>query len=325
MELKTLGEFNFIQSIESDTIYDTSTIVHGIGDDCAIYKATKAYDQLVSTDTMVEGIHFSFHYMAPYDVGYRLMTANLSDIAAMGGVPRQVVLSIAAPGHIDTQILNEIYKGIKDQCQKYRVNLIGGDTVSIDGPMVWTITIIGEVPSGKAVLRSGAKPGDVVGVTNYIGYAATGLGALSYNFNGYPMTIIGHQRPEPQIELGQLLRKLGIHSMNDISDGLSSELNEIAKASQVSIVIDESLIPLHEETYKLAKELHTNPVDYALLGGEDFQLVFTAPKELSHELEALGAITLIGEVIEGAPMVQSVTKDKDIRLLEAKGYNHFHE
>ena len=325
MELKTLGEFNFIHSIESDTIYDNKTVVQGIGDDCAIYKASEGYDQLISTDTMVEGVHFSFHYMAPYDVGYRLMTANLSDIAAMGGIPRQVVLSVSAPGHIDTLILDEIYRGIKDQCQRYHVNLIGGDTVSIDGPMVWTITIIGEVPKGKAILRSGARPGDVVGVTNYIGYAATGLGSLSYNLDGYPMTCIGHQRPEPQIELGQSLRELGIHSMNDISDGLSSELNEIAKASHVSIVIDEALIPLHEETYKLAAVLHTNPVDYAVLGGEDFQLVFTAPKELSHALEQLGSITLIGEVIEGRPMVQLVTKDKEIRLLEAKGYNHFHE
>ena len=305
MELKTLGEFNFIHSIESDTIYDNKTVVQGIGDDCAIYKASEGYDQLISTDTMVEGVHFSFHYM--------------------GGIPRQVVLSVSAPGHIDTRILDEIYRGIKDQCQRYHVNLIGGDTVSIDGPMVWTITIIGEVPKGKAILRSGARPGDVVGVTNYIGYAATGLGSLSYNLDGYPMTRIGHQRPEPQIELGQSLRELGIHSMNDISDGLSSELNEIAKASHVSIVIDEALIPLHEETYKLAAVLHTNPVDYALLGGEDFQLVFSAPKELSQALEQLGSITLIGEVIEGKPMVQLVTKDKEIRLLEAKGYNHFHE
>ncbi len=150
------------------------------------------------------------------------------------------------------------------------LNLIGGDTVSTDGPMVWTITIIGDVPTGKRLLRSGARPGDIVGITNYIGYAATGLGALSYNFDGYSMTKVGHQRPEPQIELGQSLRELGIHSMNDISDGLSSELNEIAKASHVSIVIDEALIPLHEETYKLAAALHTNPVDYALLAVKIF-------------------------------------------------------
>lgn len=325
MELKNLGEFNFIHSIESDTIYDPSTVVQGIGDDCAVYKVTEGYEQLVSTDTMVEGVHFSFQYMMPYDVGYRLMTANLSDIAAMGGIPRQVVLSVASPGHIDTRILEEIYRGVKEQCQHYHVNLIGGDTVSIDGPMVWTITIIGEIPQGKAVLRSGAQPGDVVGVTNYIGYAGTGLGSLSYNLDGYPMTRIGHQRPEPQIELGITLRELGVHSMNDISDGLSSELNEIAKSSRVSIIIDETRIPLHEETYKLAEALQTNPIDYALLGGEDFQLVFTAPKELSQVLENLGSITLIGEVIEGEPMVQSVTKAKEIRLLEAKGYNHFHE
>ena len=253
------------------------------------------------------------------------MTANLSDVAAMGGIPRQIVLSVAAPDHVDTVILDEIYRGIKDQCMRYQLNILGGDTVRTEGPMVWTVTIIGEVPKGTAVMRSGAKVGDVVGVTNYVGYAATGLGALSYNLVGYDMTKVGHQRPEPQIELGQKLRRLGIHSMNDISDGLGSELNEIAVASNVSIVIEEQAIPLHEETYALVKHLQTNPVDYALYGGEDFQLVFTAPKSLLSELEKLAGITLIGEVLSGPPRVQMVTPDKTIKAIEAKGYNHFHE
>lgn len=325
MQLKDVGEFNFIHSIQDNTIYDPATVVNGIGDDCAVYKSSIGYDQLISTDTMVEGIHFSFHYMMPYDVGYRLMTANLSDIAAMGGIPRQVVLSVAAEEYVDTDILQDIYRGIKDQCRRFRVNLIGGDTVRIKGPMVWTITIIGEVPFGESVLRSGAKVGDIVGVTNYVGYAATGLGALTHSLQGYPMTTIGHQRPNPQIELGIQLRELGIHSMNDISDGLSSELWDIAQASQVAIIIDEARVPLHEETYKLAASLQTNPVDYALYGGEDFQLVFTAPKSLESSLQDLDGITIIGEVIEGTPSVQAITKDKTIRTLDGKGYNHFHE
>lgn len=325
MQLKDVGEFNFIHSIQDNTIYNPATVVNGIGDDCAVYKSSIGYDQLISTDTMVEGIHFSFHYMMPYDVGYRLMTANLSDIAAMGGIPRQVVLSVAAEEYVDTDILQEIYRGIKDQCCRFRVNLIGGDTVRIKGPMVWTITIIGEVPFGQSVLRSGAKVGDIVGVTNYVGYAATGLGALTHSLQGYPMTTIGHQRPNPQIELGIQLRELGVHSMNDISDGLSSELWDIAQASQVAIIIDEARVPLHEETHKLAAYLQTNPVDYALYGGEDFQLVFTAPKSLESSLQDLDGITIIGEVIEGTPSVQAVTKDKTIRTLDGKGYNHFHE
>ncbi len=325
MQLKDVGEFNFIHSIQDNTIYDPATVVNGIGDDCAVYKSSIGYDQLISTDTMVEGIHFSFHYMMPYDVGYRLMTANLSDIAAMGGIPRQVVLSVAAEEYVDTDILQDIYRGIKDQCRRFGVNLIGGDTVRIKGPMVWTITIIGEVPFGQSVLRSGAKVGDIVGVTNYVGYAATGLGALTHSLQGYPMTTIGHQRPNPQIELGIQLRELGIHSMNDISDGLSSELWDIAQASQVAIIIDEARVPLHEETHKLAAYLQTNPVDYALYGGEDFQLVFTAPKLLESSLQDLDGITIIGEVIEGTPSVQAITKDKTIRTLDGKGYNHFHE
>ncbi|MDY5481283.1 thiamine-phosphate kinase [Veillonella caviae] len=325
MQLKDVGEFNFIHSIQDNTIYDPATVVNGIGDDCAVYKSSIGYDQLISTDTMVEGIHFSFHYMMPYDVGYRLMTANLSDIAAMGGIPRQVVLSVAAEEYVDTDILQDIYRGIKDQCRRFGVNLIGGDTVRIKGSMVWTITIIGEVPFGQSVLRSGAKVGDIVGVTNYVGYAATGLGALTHSLEGYPMTTIGHQRPNPQIELGIQLRELGVHSMNDISDGLSSELWDIAQASQVAIIIDEARVPLHEETHKLAAYLQTNPVDYALYGGEDFQLVFTAPKSLESSLQDLDGITIIGEVIEGTPSVQAVTKDKTIRTLDGKGYNHFHE
>ncbi|MDY5253389.1 AIR synthase-related protein, partial [Veillonella caviae] len=166
---------------------------------------------------------------------------------------------------------------------------------------------------------------DIVGVTNYVGYAATGLGALTHSLQGYPMTTIGHQRPNPQIELGIQLRELGVHSMNDISDGLSSELWDIAQASQVAIIIDEARVPLHEETYKLAASLQTNPVDYALYGGEDFQLVFTAPKSLESSLQDLDGITIIGEVIEGTPSVQAITKDKTIRTLDGKGYNHFHE
>lgn len=325
MQLKDVGEFNFIHSIEEDTIYNPTSVSVGIGDDCAVYTASTGYDQIISTDTMVEGVHFSFHYMMPYDVGYRLMTANLSDIAAMGGIPKQIVLSVAAAEHIDTAILNEVYRGIKDQCAAYKVNLLGGDTVRIEGPMVWTVTIIGEVPKGSAVLRSGAQVGDIVGVTNYLGVAATGLGALTYSLSNYSMTTMGHQRPDPQIQIGIQLRELGIHSMNDISDGLSSELREISEASNVSIVIDETKIPLHEETYALATHLGTNPVDYALYGGEDFQLVFTAPKSLQRELSQMGGITIIGEVLAGPPMVQSVTKDKTIRLLDGKGYNHFHE
>ena len=185
MQLKDVGEFNFIRQIQNNTIYNPNTVVYGIGDDCAIYKTEQNTEQLISTDTMVEGIHFSFHYMKPYDVGYRLMTANLSDVAAMGGIPRQIVLSLAVPDHIDTAILDEIYRGIKDQCMRYQLNILGGDTVRTEGPMVWTVTIIGEVPKGTAVMRSGAKVGDVVGLTNYVGYAATGLGALSYNLVGY--------------------------------------------------------------------------------------------------------------------------------------------
>lgn len=325
MQLKDVGEFQFIHHIEEDTIYDANTLYKGIGDDCAVYKSTVGYDQLISTDTMVEGIHFSFHHMEPYDVGYRLMTANISDIAAMGGVPRQVVLSVAVEEHTPLYVLDEIYRGVKAQCKRHSINLVGGDTVRTSGPMVWTVTIVGEVPRGKSVLRSGAQVGDIIGVTHYVGLAATGLDAIFHNCHGYPTAMTSHRRPIPQVELGLALRSMGIHSMNDISDGLSSELYEIAESSHVCMMINGNAIPLHEETYRLAKRLGKSPLDYALYGGEDFQLLFTAPKSLIGTLLKLSNVTIIGEVLKGPPIVNMVGVDSVVYQLDKKGYNHFHE
>lgn len=325
MQLKDVGEFQFIHHIESDTIYDGHTIYKGIGDDCAVYKSTDGYDQLISTDTMVEGVHFSFRYMEPYDVGYRLMTANISDIAAMGGIPRQVVLSVAAHEDMSLATLTSIYRGIKDQCKEYKINLIGGDTVRTEGPMVWTVTIVGEVPRGRAILRSCAQPGDIIGVTDSLGLAATGLEALRRGYEDYPISVTVHRRPIPQIELGWTLRQLGVHSMNDISDGLSSELYEIAEASNVSLNIDSEAIPLHEETRRLAKQVGLSPLHYALHGGEDFKLLFTAPKSLEKDLLQLSGVTIIGFVTAGPPEVTMMGADQEAYRLEKKGYNHFHE
>ncbi|MCI6407585.1 thiamine-phosphate kinase [Veillonella caviae] len=325
MNVSDTGEFGFIDAIKLNTLSDETTVVKGIGDDCAVYRATPEYDQLITTDMMVRGIHFSEQTTAPFDVGYRLGTANISDIAAMGGIPRQAVVAVAMPVDTDLGYMSALFDGLKEVCHAYKVNLIGGDTVTTTGPLTLSVTLVGEVPKGEAVLRSGAQPGDLVVVSNTIGNSAAGLALLLAQIKGFNFCKRAHQRPEPQIKLGQWLRQQGATALNDISDGLSSELWDIAQVSQVAIIIDEARVPLHEETYKLAASLQTNPVDYALYGGEDFQLVFTAPKSLESSLQDLDGITIIGEVIEGTPSVQAITKDKTIRTLDGKGYNHFHE
>ena len=323
MQMREMGEFNFIKSVADDTICDTSTVICGIGDDCAVYKAKKGYYQLVSTDMMVEGIHFSSKTTAPFDIGYRLGTANISDIAAMGGVPRQVVIAVAAPPNGNPQRLQEMYEGLKAICKMHHVNIIGGDTVRTDGPLTISLTIIGEVPEETALYRSGAQVGDVVGITNTIGDSAVGLESLLDNARGYSHCKEVHRRPEPQVYLGNVLRSLGAHAMNDISDGLGSELNEIAHASGVAIEIDETAMRFHPEVIQWAKKKEISPWSFALYGGEDFQLVFTIPEDIVNEVSALEGIQLIGHVVSGDPKVYLRTAEGEKKIIQAQGYNHF--
>lgn len=324
MQIKDLGEFPFIKSIASGTVIDQSTVKVGIGDDCAVYTANERMDQLITTDTMVDGVHFSAQFMRPYDIGYRLMTANFSDIAAMGGEPKQAVISVAAPKNQDVKTLNGIYDGIKAQCREYNVNLVGGDTVSTSGPLILTVTIIGEVPEDSAVLRSTAKVGDYVGITNTVGLSAVGLDVMSYDEKGYFASKNAFQRPNPQIKLGSMLRAQKVNAMNDISDGLVSELYEIAESSHAHIEIKKELIPIHEEVIKWGKLREIDPLEFALYGGEDFQLVFTADKTTKEQLEQHPLIRFIGEVVDkkvGVSMIDD--ENQEPVLLEKAGYQHF--
>lgn len=355
MRVREIGEFAFIDSIAEDTLYRPETVVQGIGDDCAIYLATEGMEQLVSTDMMVEGIHFSAVTTSPFDVGYRLGTANISDIAAMGGLPRQIVVAVALPSTMTMAYMQEFYRGLKTICKTYGVNIIGGDTVSTRGPLVVNVTVLGEVSKGEAVLRSGARPGDWIGVTNTVGSAATGLQVLlaqsrtsqrqkvpPYTYvkqlegsEEYPYSLARHQRPEPQVALGNFLRKHGATAMNDISDGLASELNEIAVASHCSLLVEEDLLPLHEESLRWvsAQSLGRNltvslcrhkAAELAWYGGEDFQLVFTIGDIGYKKLKHHTSITFIGRVIEmGKAEVLCRQSTGDTVILPPRGYTHF--
>ena len=325
MKIKELGEFTFIDSINDNLIYDATSIEQGIGDDCAVYKASENTDQLITTDMMVEGIHFSEQTTSLYDVGYRLAAANISDIAAMGGIPKQLVLGLAIPKEYEVDGLYQFYAGMKALCRQEGVNVIGGDTVSTSGPLVVTATVIGEVEKGNAILRSGACAGDLVGVTNFLGSSKVGLDVLLEQREGYEFSKTVHQRPQPQVRLGRILQSLGATSMNDISDGLASELIEIATASKKDIIIDKEAIPLHEETYAYAKLKGVPSSDFALYGGEDFQLVFTIPADKKEQLEKYPELRLIGHVVEGTNTVWllDANSSEASTRLAPQGYNHF--
>ena len=318
--VSSLDEFALIDKLTQHSINDSTYVKVGVGDDCAVYDTPCDVDQLVSTDMMVEGIHFSESTTAPFDVGYRLGAANISDIAAMGGAPRHMVVSIAVPKGRHTSYVEEVYNGLRRICADYDVNIIGGDTVSTEGPFVISATVFGDVPKHQSVLRSGAQDGDAVFITNYLGLSYVGLHSLLEGSKVYPVSQSVHQRPIPHVECGIIARDLGATSMNDISDGLSSELNEIAKASQVTIYIDESKLPIHPEVHAYCESHHMSPYLPMWTGGEDFQLVGTIPADKAEKLPA-DTFTIIGWVKGGSAQVL-VDHDGQWITVEPKGYNH---
>lgn len=323
MKIKECGEFGFIDLIKENTINNPDSVVFGIGDDCAVYKAGTDTDQVITTDMMVEDIHFSTRTTTPFHVGYRLGAANISDVAAMGGLPKQAVISIALPDTFDTEYGEQLFKGLKTIFEEFKVNLLGGDTVKTKGPLVVNLTVVGEVPTGQAVYRSGAKIDDVVFVTNKVGSAAAGLYALLNDLPGYEIIKKAHQMPVPQVQLGTALRLNGVHSLNDISDGVSSELNEIAAASSVDIYVDEAKLPLEPELIRLSKEAHLNPYQFAWQGGEDFQLIGTMSPEQYERFPQKEALTIIGHVEAGQGRLFVTDVTGTTTQIQAKGYNHF--
>ncbi|ASS90004.1 MULTISPECIES: thiamine-phosphate kinase [Aeribacillus] len=321
-------EFEFIRSIRPAHYFHEGLVV-GIGDDAAVYTPNKGFQQIVCTDTMVEGVHFLRKTMEPFDIGFKCLAVNISDIAAMGGIPKYFLVSIAIPSRWHEKDLQSIYKGMADAAEKYKVDLIGGDTVSIADHLVITVTLIGEVERGKAQLRSSARPGDVVFVTGTLGDSAAGLHLLlNDEFNlpedDYQYLVSRHRRPKPQVKAGRIISEVDRASLNDISDGIASELNEIADMSNVQIVVHKDLLPLSDSIQLLPLE---KQFEWAITGGEDFELVGTTSKHsfevLKKKCEQEGIrITKIGEVFEGSPSVYLQEKNIRKRLL-SKGYNHF--
>lgn len=323
-------EFDFIQNIRPKQLFGKNVIV-GIGDDAAVIKPTIDSEQVVCIDTMVEDIHFKKSTMRPFDIGYKSVAINLSDIAAMGAIPKYFLVSICIPSNWNQNELYEIYEGMKSIANEYQLDLIGGDTVSSKNQLVVTVTVIGEIEKGKAVLRSQAKPGDVVFVTGTIGDSAAGLYLLlqerknNLSKEDYQFLTLRHQRPTPRVNVGRFISQLKRACLNDISDGIASELNEIAKASHVSILIYQDLLPLSNS---LKSFHHDMKYKWVLFGGEDFELVGTTSKDsfelLKQYCEKEGVrLTQIGEVLHSKSVGVTINSDGKHEILQKGGYNHF--
>ncbi len=325
-------EFDFINKITPKETYQAS-LVKGIGDDAAVFKSSEMFDELICMDTMVEGVHFTKQTMTPFMIGYKALAVNLSDIAAMGGIPTYYLVSIAVSQDWSEADLRKIYAGMSQLAHNFSIDLIGGDTVSSKQGLIITVTVCGKIEKGSSLYRHYAKPGDVVFVVGQLGASAAGLELLLKNGLDHDYTkqeqmlLKAHQLPEPQIAAGRILAASGEKiALNDISDGLASEANEMAKASNVTLHLEYDKIPKSTYINEYSREQQRK---WCLFGGEDYFLIGTMPKQASKKINQMFDqkgidLTIIGEVCFGAGEVY-LTEQNKTAILPNKGFNHFNK
>jgi len=332
MKISEYGEFKLIEKIAKDAIYDSGRVVVGIGDDTAAERVTQGHLFLSTCDALVDGVHFFFDKISPRQLGRKSVAVNLSDIAAMGGRPTSILITLALPKNTNVDWVEELYIGIKEMCSLYKVNIMGGDMVS--SPVVSiNITALGEVKPENLIKRSGARVGDAIMVTGSLGDSGAGLEIIKRGLESdvhWSKLVEKHLNPTPQVPEGQFLAQSGfVTSMNDISDGLASEIREISEASNVGIELWEEKIPYSSLLMEAAEKFAIFPIDMALSGGEDYQLVLTCKNDKVEELiktfakEFNKEIYLIGEVKSADYGVKLKGINGQCKELVARGYNHF--
>ena len=336
-DVNELGEFGLIDHLTKQNNLLNESSFFGIGDDAAVIGDGDRVT-LISTDSLVEGIHFDLTYAPLKHLGYKAVSVNVSDIYAMNGKPEQITVSIAFSNRFSVEALEELYEGIYAACDYYNVDLVGGDTTSAPKGLFINITAIGTAKKEEVVYRSGAKPGDVLCCTGNLGAAYIGLLLLErekHIFLEHPTVqpkfdgkkyVIGRQlKPDARKDIYERLKKTRLipTSMIDISDGLASELFHICKASGVGVVVEEAHVPINPETYHTAIDLKIDPITCALSGGEDYELLFTIDQKDVELVRFLPDIFLIGDIVEKKDGVKIHTKGGNIHELKAQGWKHF--
>lgn len=340
-EINELGEFGLIDRLTRDFPLRNASSIKGVGDDAAVLAFESDKEILVTTDLLLEGIHFDVRYVPLKHLGYKAAIVNFSDIYAMMGQPRQITVSIGVSARFTVEHLDAIYSGIKLACERYGVDLVGGDTSASVSGLVISITCIGEAPKGEAVLRSGAKPTDLICVSGDLGSAYMGLQLLERenriaaqagedekfqpDFAGKEYILERQLKPEARKDIVEELRNAGIKptSMMDVSDGLSSELLHLSHNSKVGVRVYEDKIPIDYQTALMAEEFNMNLVTATLNGGEDYELLFTVPLTDHEKVEKLKGVTVIGYTTQPDLGAALVTRDGAEIPLKAQGWNAF--
>jgi len=335
--LNSLGEFGLIGRIRETTPVRNPSTVLGIGDDAAILEPGRA-QVVVSTDMLVEGVHFDLSFCPLRHLGYKAVAVNVSDIAAMNALPTQITVSLAIGSRYTVEALDELYEGIRLACENYKVDLVGGDTTSSNAGLVISITALGEVDRDQAVRRSTAKTNDLVCVTGDLGAAYLGLQVLEREkqvFLDNPdmqpdlqqkeYLVQRQLKPEARMDVIHELRDLGVKptSMIDISDGLASELMHICSQSKVGAAIYQDKLPVDQQVLDTAEEFRLDPVMCALNGGEDYELLFTVALADFDKIRNHPDITIIGKITEAGEGVRLVTPSGNTFPVKAQGWTHF--
>jgi thiamine-monophosphate kinase len=330
--LGDLGEFGMIEKIRSAMKSKNPNILMGIGDDAALFKPTPGNELVITTDMLVEGRHFDLKTISPWELGAKTMAVNISDCAAMGARPTVAVISLGVPNHYPVRDIEAFYDGLKSWGESYGAQVVGGDTVGSD-KFVVNVALVGEVEKGKALRRSGAKAGDALFVTGTLGDSAAGLHALQNPSEKgkevESLLIKRHLTPVPRFNVGRALSLNGIsRAAIDISDGLSREVHHLCEESGVGAEIHEEAIPLSPALLHYCDERKLNPFDFALSGGEDYELLFTVPiLKVSQAVQLSGstgtAVKSIGRMVPKAKGITLISRDGKRTPFKNKGYDHF--
>lgn len=335
-EISQLGEFGLIDRLTEGLKPVNSSTLKGVGDDCAVVSYPDT-DVLVSTDLLVEGVHFDLTYVPLKHLGYKAAVVNFSDLYAMNATPRQITVGLAISSRFTVEHIEELYSGIRLACELYGVDLVGGDTTASRSGLVISVTCIGDAKKDNIVYRNGAKDTDLICVTGDLGAAYMGLQLLERekrvgqgekdfqpDFAGKEYLIERQLKPEARRDIIEEFAKHGIvpTSMMDISDGLSSELIHICKDSSVGCRVYEERLPIDYQTAVMAEEINMNLATAALNGGEDYELLFTVPLHLHDEIKKIKGVSVIGYITKPELGCALITRDGTEMELKAQGFNH---
>jgi len=333
--LSSLGEFGLIEHLTKNISITHKSTVKGVGDDAAVLDYGNKY-VILTTDLLTEGIHFNLVYTPLKHLGYKSVVVNLSDVYAMNATPRQITVSLTISSKFSLEHIEELYKGITLACEKYGVDLVGGDTTSSLTGLTISITAIGEVEKDKVVYRSGAKINDLICVTGNLGGSYMGLqllereralfeirGVEKPDFGNYSYILERQLKPEARKDIIEFFKENNIlpTSMIDISDGLSSELLHLCKSSGTGCSIYQDKIPIDAETGRMADEFNISAITAALNGGEDYELLFTVPTDKYEIISKKQGISIIGHVTEQDNEAQLILNDGSKVKITAQGWN----